>query len=132
VEFWAASESDAASYAAVESVRLAIEPVLADLLRQSQLSAATLLFRYVPIVMPPELLDRYPPRSEARLKERIVDCAPQLDHETFVQGGFGDQVQTYVDGIRTDSALLQQFGLYESDVREFQTLLTRAADHLTS
>lgn len=120
VEFWAGSERNAA----VERVRLAIESAPGDLLRQSPLRAARLLLRYVPIVMPPAL--RYPPRPKARLKERIVDCAPHFDYETFVYGHFGDQVRTYVDGIETASALLPPFGLALADVQELKTLLTRA------
>jgi hypothetical protein len=126
LEFWASSESDAASYPAIKKVQETVEPVMRDLLRGSRFEAAKLLLRYVPVVMPPELLDRYPPRSKARLKQRILECAPQLQYEPFVRGSFTDQVRVYVDGIRTASSFLPKFGLSLEEVRDFEGLLTRA------
>jgi hypothetical protein len=132
VEFWASSETSAAADAAIEKIRRAIEPMLQDLLRRSQFATTKLLVRYVPIVMRPELIDRYPPRSEARLEQRVLDCAPELDYETFVRGSFVDQVRAYVDGLRTASVLLPEFGFSLADAHDFEALLLRAADNCTS
>jgi hypothetical protein len=132
LEFWASSESDAASFGALDRVRRSVEPVLQEMLASSNLAAANLRFRYVPIVMTDEILDQYPARSRAQLKQRILDCAPQLDRRSFIHGSFGDQVQTYVEGIRTALPLLPKFGLSPTDVRDFEALLAKVVDRFAS
>ena len=132
MEFWAASESDLASYPAVEKVRRAFEPVFRELLSDSGLTATKLLLRYVPIVMPPDLVDNYPCHTKARPAQRILDCAPQLDYEIFVRGSFADQVQAYAHGIRAASPLLPKFGFSPANVSDFEMLLSRAAANCAS
>jgi hypothetical protein len=102
------------------------------LLRASQLNGTKFLLRYVPIVMPPELLGRYPSRSEAKLKEQTLECAPQLDHSIFVDGSPEEQVRAYVDGIRTSSPLLSKFGLSPAAVQDFDALLAAVEERAIS
>jgi hypothetical protein len=125
VEFWASSETFEPAGEASEAVRRRIEPLLQDRLTNSRFAAVQLLLRYVPIIMPTEMLDRYPARSKARIKQRILDCAPQLHSETFVSGSIVEQVDAYLSGIRTASPLLTKFGVSPAAIEEFGQLLAK-------
>lgn len=127
MEFWASSEIYGPADQASEAVRRVIEPLLNHQLKNSRFAAVELLLRYIPVVMPIEMLDRYPSRSKARIKQRVLDCSPQLHYETFVGGKFDDQVDAYVGGIRTTSSLLAKFGVSPADVEEFDQLLATVA-----
>jgi hypothetical protein len=128
VEFWASSEGYQSASDAIEKVRRSIEPILQQILDKSRFSDERLLIRYVPIVMPFDLLDRYPARSKPRIKQRILDCAPQLNYDVFNNGSFTEQVEVYLDGIRTASYLLQKFGFSAADVTDFEMLLVKAGE----
>ncbi|WP_208622632.1 hypothetical protein, partial [Sphingomonas faeni] len=65
MEFWASSEIYGPADQASEAVRRVIEPLLNHQLRDSRFAAVELLLRYIPVIMPTEMLDRYPSRSKA-------------------------------------------------------------------
>jgi hypothetical protein len=125
LEYVVSSESDAAAYPAVDQVSRAVELAFRDALRSSPLHDIQLTLRYVPIVMPTGLRERYPPRSKARVKQRILDCSPQLSYEPFVGDSFRSQLEAYVQGLRTASLLMPMFGFSPADIREFESLLSK-------
>ena len=125
MEFWASSETYEPAGNASEAVRRVVEPLIQDQFTRSPFAAVQLLLRYIPIIMPLGMLDRYPARSKARIKQKILDCAPQLHYETFVSGSWHEQVDAYVSGIRTSSPLLTKFGLSPAEIDEFEQLLGR-------
>jgi len=127
VEFWASSEIYRPADQASEAVRHVIEPLLNHQLKNSRFAAVELLLRYIPVMMPTEMLDRYPACSKARIKQRVLDCAPQLHYETFVSGKFDEQVDAYVSGIRTTSSLMTKFGVSPAEIEEFEHLLAEVA-----
>jgi hypothetical protein len=127
VEFWASSETYEPADHASEAVRRVIEPLLNHRLTNSRFANVQLLLRYVPVIMPTEILDRYPARSRARIKQRVLECAPQLRYETFVSGSFNDQVDAYLNGIRTASSSMKKFGISPAEIGDFEQLLAAIA-----
>jgi hypothetical protein len=91
-----------------------------------------MLFRYVPIVMPPELLERYPARSKTRIKQRTYDCAPQLSYAVFLHDDFAGQVREYVRGLAVEVPQLLKFGASAAQVEEFRDILASIADEVSA
>lgn len=128
MEFWASSETYLPASAGVESVRQTTEPILNRLLAQSRFADVQIRIRYIPIVMPSVMHEKYTPRSQARLKQRILDCAPQIDYDVYLDGDFPKQLDTYLDGIKTAFPMLLKFGLTLTDVSDLKALLSEARD----
>lgn len=105
-------------------------PVLNALFEQSGLANFECKLRYVPIIMPPDAMERYPARSRVRRRERICDCAPQLDFEPFVSGNFAGQLTEYVAGIRTSVPDLAKLGATKEQMAEFEQILSLATEHV--
>ncbi len=95
-------------------------------IRSQQLSELPIVVRYVPIIMPQGMRERYPARSKLRKKERLYDCAPQLDYDTFVTGTFEQQIDEYVRGLFESVAHLQKLGATQEQADEFVALLANA------
>ncbi|CFX15620.1 protein of unknown function [Candidatus Filomicrobium marinum] len=74
------------------------------------LSALPVTIRYVPIAMPEITRARYPERSKLRKKERLYDCAPQLDYDVFVRGTFEQQLREYLRGFALSVPYLADLG----------------------
>jgi len=86
--------------------------------------------RYVPIVMPENMLARYPERSKLRKKERIYDCAPILDYDVFVVGSFESQLREYLRGIALSAPCLASLGASQQQIKEFEAILSTAVDRI--
>jgi hypothetical protein len=86
--------------------------------------------RYVPIIMPEGLRERYPARSKLRKKEQIYDCAPQLDYEVFVEGTFEDQLREYMRGIAESAPHLAGLGATREQIKAFELIMATAVDHI--
>jgi len=96
-------------------------PILAEL---------RIKLRYVPIIMPEGMRERYPARSRVRKKENLYDCAPQLKYEVFVEGTFSEQVDEYLRGIALSAPHLGKLGASQQQIEEFKRILKDAADQI--
>ena len=74
--------------------------------------------------------ERYPARSKLRKKERIYDCAPQLDYNVFVGGTFEGQLREYLRGIAELSPHLSGLGATPQQIEDFNTIMATAADRI--
>jgi hypothetical protein len=124
--FWASSEVFRLAAPASEVVRRGLEPLINDGISRSALASLDCTFRYIPIIMPDGMRERYPARSKLRRKERICVCAPQLDYETFVTGSLEEQLREYVCGIETMVPRLSDLGASLDQVSEFEAILSAA------
>lgn len=130
MNFVASSEVYKPASRGSEVCRRAVEPLLNTLFAQSALAAFDCKLRYVPIIMPPGMAERYPARSRVRRKERIYDCAPQLHYETFVSDTFEKQLAEYVAGIRTSAPHLAKLAASQDQIAEFELILSRAVEYI--
>ena len=130
MEFWASSETYRLASEATEKARRCVEPYLNAAFSASSLAKLDCKLRYVPIVMPEGMRERYPARPKLRKKERIYDCAPQLDYETFVEGSFEDQLREYLNGIAPSAPHLAGLGATPQQIEEFESILATAADRI--
>jgi hypothetical protein len=111
-------------------MRLAVEPFLNLAFDASSLASLSCKLRYIPIVMPENLRERYPARSKLRRKERIYDCAPQLNYDVFVHGSFEDQLREYLNGIVETSKHLAKLGATRRQIEDFDSIMATAAERI--
>jgi hypothetical protein len=128
MKFWASSEVYQPAGAASERARHAVEPYLNEAFSASSLATLEGKLRYVPIIMPVGMRERYPARSKLRKKERIYDCAPQLNYDVFVEGTFKEQLQEYVRGISESSPYLVGLGATPQQVADFDRIMATTVD----
>jgi hypothetical protein len=112
--------------------RRCVEPFLNAAFAASSLATLDVELRYVPIIMPEGMRERYPARSKLRKKERLFDCAPQLNYEVFVEGGFEDQLREYLRGIALSSSYLAPLGASPEQIAEFEAILANAVDRIVA
>jgi len=86
--------------------------------------------RYVPIIMPPELIARYPERSKLRKKELAYVCAPHLDYLTFLDGSPEEQIAEYIRGIMLSAPHLSGLGATPRQIEDFRQLLQDAVPRI--
>jgi hypothetical protein len=111
----------------LDKVRKLVIPYLNEKFQNLNLGELILEIRYIPIVMPDGMRERYPPRSNLRLDERLYDCAPQLDYEVFVSGSESMQVAEYLRGIESVISNMPLVGASISQIEDFRDILTNAA-----
>ena len=128
MEFWASAEVFRPAFAALVKCGRLLEDHLNKALPKSSLATLKGKFRYVPIVMPPEMAVNYPARSKLRKKEGdgVYDCSPQLDYETFVEGSFEQQMEEYTRGILMEAARIAGLGASPDQIKAFEDLVTAA------
>jgi hypothetical protein len=112
--------------------RRCVEPFLNAAFAASSLATLDAKLRYVPIVMPEGMRERYPARSKLRKKERLFDCSPQLNYEVFVEGSFEDQLREYLRGIAQSSPYLAALGASPEQIAEFEAILANAVDRIVA
>jgi hypothetical protein len=130
LEFWAAAEVHAPAYSSLTTTRRLVEAFLNDALARSMLSSLKGKLRYVPIVMPDDMRENYPPRSKLLKKERIYECAPQLDYKTFVSGSPSDQLKEYLRGIMEAAPHLAGLGASSAQINELERILLEAGSKI--
>jgi hypothetical protein len=118
------SESDALAYESLARLSVDVEQRLNEVLSDSSLAEVDLQIRYVPIVMPPELQARYPARSKALVKSKVLDCSPQLNYSIFADGTSELQFKEYLRGIRTAKEYMPAFAMTAEQIGEFEAILT--------
>jgi hypothetical protein len=107
-----------------------VEPYLNAAFSTSSLAMLECKLRYVPIVMPEGMRERYPARSKLRKKERIYDCAPQLDYDVLVHGTFEDQLKEYMRGIGLSTPYLAGLGASPQQVKDFEAIIQAAPERI--
>lgn len=130
MEFWAATEAHQPAYIEVTAARKVVEPFLNAAFRASTLAQLQAKLRYVPIVMPKEMHERYPKRSRLRKKEGIYDCAPILDYEAFVSGTWEDQLKEYIRGIALSAPYLAGLGATQTQIADFESIPAGAVERI--
>jgi len=130
LEFWASSEVQRLAGPASEMVRRCVEPLLNSAFAASSLATLDGKLRYVPIIMPDVLRERYPARSRLRKKERVYDCSPQLNYNVFVQGSFEDQLREYLRGIAESAPHLAGLGATPQQIEDFNKIMATIAERI--
>lgn len=126
MHIWASAEVFRLADPALAKVSKLVVPYLNDAFTASSLAELAIEIRYIPIVMPEGMRERYPARSKLRLKERLYDCAPQLNYEVFVSGSEQMQLKEYLDGIASSAPHLARLGASSQHIETFQKILTDA------
>ena len=130
MNFWASAEVFVAADPAQNRARRSVEPFLNEAFASSSLAKLEAKLRYVPIIMPKGMRDRYPARSKLRKKERIYDCAPQLEYDVFVEGTFEDQLREYLRGIAQSAAHLAGLGATPQQIDDFKKIMATAVERI--
>ncbi len=130
MQFWASAEVDRPAVENMYKARLKVEPFLNKAFSATSLATLECLLRYVPIIMPKEMHERYTARSRLRRKDRIYDCAPQLDFDVFVSGTFEEQLDEYIRGIALSTHRLKDLGASPEQIKDFETILAGATQRI--
>lgn len=80
--------------------------------------------------MPEDMRERYPARSKLLKKQKIYDCAPQLNYEVFVTGNFEEQLREYIRGIALSAPHLAGLGATEKQIDDFERIMATAVDRI--
>lgn len=118
------------AYPAQDRTRRCVEAFLNGVFAKSSLSSFDCELRYVPIIMPEGMRERYPSRSKLHVKEKIYDCAPQLDYEAFIDGSFEDQLREYVGGIARSAHHLARLGATPKQIVDFDEIMATAVERI--
>jgi hypothetical protein len=130
LKFWASAEVHAPASPALIKVWHIVEPWLNDAFAASDLAPLECELRYVPIVMPKSMHDRYTARSKLRKKDRVYSCAPQLDYDIFVEGTYKEQLREYLRGIALSQHHLASLGASKTQIDRFGEILRKAEEIL--
>ena len=130
MELWTSAEGHQPAYSAVRRAQIHVEPYLNTAFASSSLASLECKLRYVPIIMPEGMRERYPARSTLRKSERVYDCSPQLNYETFVDGSFEDQLREYVGGLAETSPQLAKLGASKEQIEDFNRILSNAVGRI--
>ncbi len=130
MDFSASAEIHQPALLAMRRARECVEPFLNKAFADSSLSKVKGKLRYVPIIMPKDMHDRYTERSKLSKKKRIYDCAPHLDYDVFVDGKFEDQLREYLRGIALSAPYLGGLGASEEQIEEFKAILESATERI--
>jgi hypothetical protein len=128
--FWGSAEVFDHAFPALDKTRRCVEPYLNAAFAASSLVTIDAKLRYVPIVMPEGMRERYPARSKLRKKQRIYDCAPQLNYEVFVSGSFEDQLKEYLRGIALSAPHLAGLGATPEQIEDFKRIMDDAVERI--
>lgn len=125
MKFWASAEIHKPATDAMQRVRHCVEPFLNTAFAASSLASLECEVRYIPIIMPEDMHDRYPERSKIRKKDRVYICAPQLSYNVFVEGKFEDQLREYLRGIALSAPHLAGLGASKEQIADFEKICIR-------
>lgn len=110
--------------------RRCVGPFLNAAFAASSLATLEAELRYVPIIMPEGMRERYPARSKLRKRERLYNCSPQLNYEIFVSGTFEEQLQEYIRGISETAPHLVGLGATPEQIEEFGKIMASAVERI--
>jgi hypothetical protein len=130
MQFGASAEVFREAYPALKNVDRLVEPLLNEAFERSSLANIDAMLRYVPIVMPEGMRERYPARSKLRKKQMIYDCAPQLNYDIFVSGTFEQQLREYMQGIESSAPHLAGLGATLEQIDEFRQIMSAVTDRI--
>ncbi len=130
MKFWASSESFTPAFRRVNEVRRAAEPYINEAISKSCLDQLSIEFRYIPIVMPTDLAVKYPARTIARIRQRVMVCAPHLKYELFLNTDFAVSLREYLLGIADCVDGISRFGATPDQVVTLRKILECAQDQV--
>ncbi|HEX3945362.1 MAG TPA: hypothetical protein VHW69_14875 [Rhizomicrobium sp.] len=130
MRFWASVEGHQPAYETITKARRSVEPYLNEEFVRTSLATVDGELRYIPIIMPEGMRERYPARSELRKKEKVYVCAPQLDYDVFVHGTFEDQLREYLGGIAESAPHLVGLGATPEQIADFNRIMAAAVERI--
>ncbi len=130
MEFWSSAEVHKPAFTGLNAVRLSVEPFLNSALAASDLAKLNGELRYIPIIMPEGMRERYPARSRLDKTERIYSCSPQLDYDVFVEGTFEEQLEEYLRGVAESAPHLADLGATPQQIVQFENIIAGAAQRI--
>lgn len=128
MHIWASAEVFRLAAPSLRKVDNLVVPYLNEEFSTSILAELPIKIRYVPIVMPEGMRERYPARSKLRLAEHLYDCAPQLNYQVLVSGSASMQLKEYLNGIATTGPHLNRLGASTHHIEAFHKTLIQASN----
>lgn len=99
MDFWMSSEKHISVNEAVTAARTAVEPVVAELLKDVELSCGAERWSVISIVMPDERVDDYPEVRRYHKSSKDVELRVQLPFNEFAEAGEIQQINMMLDSL---------------------------------
>lgn len=93
---------------------------------ETALRDVDLTVAYIPIIMIDSAKGSYPSRTRKLTKQRVAQCAPQLDHNRFVNGNGEDRIELFYQGLLDAVKPLESFGLSPEEIASYIGVVERA------
>lgn len=117
---------------ALSAISNRAEEILSYKLSMGELEKLKITLLYTPILMGDDLLASYPARTRRSVKNRVIFCSPQLDHEAFVSGDWPTKVEVFFSGLKEAVPLLERFGATQGIVREYLSAISETTEMIKS
>lgn len=129
MRLWTSFEVSRQASPALDRSRRCVESYLDRKFSNSSLIHFDCTIQYIPLVMDGEFKSHV--KSQVIQSDFVCCCAPKLDHDTFVDGTFRDQLQEYVRGLAECAPpYLSELGASEEQLRDFNLIMSRAVDEI--
>lgn len=108
----------------------AVEAYLNQAFATSSLATLDVEIRYIPIIMPAGMRERYPARSKLRKKQNLYVCAPQLNYDVFIADDYEAQLKEYIAGLASTTQHLPALGASPEQVTDFNLIIDAAVSRI--
>lgn len=98
MEYWSSFECHQSILKGLLQTAEQTDPTIRSIILEIH-SETVVEFNYIPIVMPEESVDRYPPRVEVDKKSKKFYFSPQLSYQTFLSDNLNEKTVEYLSGL---------------------------------
>lgn len=109
-----------------------MEHLISSRISESSLLNLDTEFCYIPILMPNDMLDRYPARSSYSRKEDVIYCCPQLDYDRYKSGDGAVRREVVYEGLGEARKLMKRANFSDAQIEEFLAIVEAAKSEAIS
>lgn len=105
-----------------------VRSFLQDEMSKGEFAASDIEVLYVPVVMPEDIIERYPERSRLRRRTKTAICSPQLNYQVFLSESRSEQLAEYLRGLMNVVPLIAKLEGDDVLSSKFSSLIRRCYD----
>jgi len=121
MRYWESAEVEKSVQSSLYATRSLIHDDIVRVINKGGLANSDWELCYIPIVMGPEFIDLFPPRTNLDRRKRKLYHSPQLRFEIFQNGTENQKAAEYLNGIILITRELFSIGLDDEQIAEFRS-----------